>query len=136
MKNRWGGLLGFRAGGTTSNMVVSMSACTTQLLEVSLRAVTRTEYLWATVIPTTSIGDASTSVYRERKKYQLPNKRRADVVFRAAYTVNFNDSHFMTIDPEEKGSKCGSVDDAQAVRLPRFKWQSSIFIESNFRPRS
>ena len=74
MKNRWGGLLGFRAGGTTSNMVVSMSACTTQLLEVSLRAVTRTEYLWATVIPTTSIGDASTSVYREKKIISFQTK--------------------------------------------------------------
>ena len=56
------GLLGFKVGGTTSNMLVSMLACMAQLLDVSLRAVTRIEYLWATVIPIRSIGDASTSV--------------------------------------------------------------------------
>jgi hypothetical protein len=85
------------------------------------------------VIPIRSIGDASTSVYRETKK--VSDVGRVDTYF-LAYTVNFNDTHFMTINPEEKSSKCGSVDNAQAVRLSWFKWQSSILIESNFRPRS
>ena len=44
----------------TSNMVVSILVCATQLLDVSLRAVTRTEYLWATVILIRSVGDGST----------------------------------------------------------------------------
>ena len=38
-------LLGFRLGGIMSNMSASMLACMTQLLDVSFRAVTRTEYL-------------------------------------------------------------------------------------------
>ena len=34
-----------------------------QLLEVSFRAVTKTEYLWATEIVIKSVGDSSTSVW-------------------------------------------------------------------------
>jgi hypothetical protein len=30
----------------------------------------------------------------------------------ANYPISFNDSHLVTIDPEKKGSKCGSVDNA------------------------
>ena len=44
-ERRGGSLLGLRVGGTTSNMFVSISACMAQLLDVSLRAVTRIEYL-------------------------------------------------------------------------------------------
>jgi hypothetical protein len=55
-------VLGFKVGGTTSNMSVSMLAWITQLEEVSLRAVTRIEYRWATVRAIKSIGYSSTSV--------------------------------------------------------------------------
>ena len=57
-------LLYTRLSGTVSNIVESMFAWMTQLELVSLRAVTRTEYRCATVIDNTSIGDSSTSVYK------------------------------------------------------------------------
>ena len=53
------------ASGTVSNMSVSMLAWIAQFAEVSLRAVTRIEYRWATVIEMRSIGDSSTSVCRK-----------------------------------------------------------------------
>ena len=60
-------LLYTRLSGTVSNIVESMFAWMTQLELVSLRAVTRTEYRCATVIDNTSIGDSSTSVYKNKR---------------------------------------------------------------------
>ena len=59
---RQGHVLGFNAGGTVSNISVSMFACMAQLAVVSLRAVTSTEYRCATVILSRSVGDSWTSV--------------------------------------------------------------------------
>ena len=56
-------VLGFKVGGTVSNMSVSMLAWIAQLEQVSLRAVTRIEYRCATVTAIKSIGYSSTSVY-------------------------------------------------------------------------
>lgn len=55
-------ILGFRAGGTVSNMSVSMLAWMAQFDEVSLRAFTRTEYRCATVTLRRSMGAGSISV--------------------------------------------------------------------------
>ena len=55
-------VLGFKSGGTVSNILVSMFAWMAQFADVSLRAVTRMEYLCATVRLMRSIGDSSTSV--------------------------------------------------------------------------
>ena len=49
-------LLGFKAGGTSSNISVSMFAWIAQFVEVSLRAVTSTEYRCATVMLNKSVG--------------------------------------------------------------------------------
>jgi len=57
-----GAVLGFRLGGTVSNMSASMLAWMAQFAEVSLRAVTRTEYRCATVTLIKSVANSSTSV--------------------------------------------------------------------------
>ena len=54
--------LGLSAGGTVSNISVSMLAWIAQFALVSLRAVTRTEYRCATVKLIKSTGDSSMSV--------------------------------------------------------------------------
>ena len=56
-------VLGLSAGGTVSNMSVSMFAWMAQFDDVSLRAVTRMEYRCATVTESRSMGDSSVSVY-------------------------------------------------------------------------
>ncbi len=58
-------ILGLSASGTVSNMSVSMLAWMAQFAEVSLRAVTRTEYRCATVMEIKSMGDSATSVYQK-----------------------------------------------------------------------
>ena len=78
----------------------------------------------------------STQNIYKKENISSEKKKKRWTRFFEAYTVNFNDIHFMAINPEVKGSKCGNVDDSQAVGLPRFKWQSSIFIVSNCRPGS
>jgi hypothetical protein len=40
----------------------------------------------------------------------------------------------MTFNPEVKSSKCGSVDDAQAVGLPEFKWQVAFSLNPTVDP--
>ena len=69
--NRSEDILGWRAGGTVSNMSVSMLAWIAQLDDVSLRAVTRIEYRCATVTVSRSIGNSSTSVFTEKACQQV-----------------------------------------------------------------
>lgn len=72
-------VLGFKAGGTTSNMSVSMLAWIAQLEEVSLRAVTRTEYRCATVRAIKSIGYSSTSVYKPKLSARAAESKKEDI---------------------------------------------------------
>jgi len=64
-------VLGIKAGGTVSNISVSIFAWMAQLADVSFRAVTRMEYLCATVMVIRSIGDSSTSVYPSRRSVRF-----------------------------------------------------------------
>ena len=46
---------------------------------------------------------------KKRKENQLQKKKK-EKRGEGAYTVDFNDAHFMTINPEKKSSKSRSVD--------------------------
>jgi hypothetical protein len=49
------------------------------------------------------------------------------------YAVDFNNGHVVTINPEIEGSKCGRVDDSQAVGLSWLEGQCGVLVESNCR---
>lgn len=46
------------------------------------------------------------------------------------YTVDFDNAHVMSFYPEEKHAERRRIDNAQAIRLSDFKWESRIFVET------
>ena len=101
-----------------------MFAWMAQFADVSLRTVTRMEYLCATVMPIRSIGDSSTSVYPSHR-----SARFLESYDHGTYTINLYNTHFVTIYPEEEHSKGRGVHDAETVSFPRNEGQSGILIE-------
>ena len=91
---------------------------------MSLRAVTRMEYLCATVMLIRSIGDSSTSVCPSHRLAKFLERYDRDT-----YTIDLYNTHFVTIYPEEEHGEGRGVHDAETVRLPRDEGQGSILIE-------
>ena len=101
-----------------------MFACMTQLDEVSFRAVTSTEYRWATVTLSKSIGDFWTSVYDIRIS-TYPN-----LVNECAYPIGLDDCHIMAFNPKEERRERRHINHTQTIGLSWDEWQSGIFVEA------
>lgn len=47
------------------------------------------------------------------------------------YTVNLDDTHIVTVDPEEEHSECRCVHNAQTVGLAGLEWECRILVETD-----
>ena len=62
---------------------------------------------------TRSTGDSSTSVYEDVSARVVTHIRAVG----RTYTIDFNNAHVMTVDPEEKRGERGSVDNTETICL-------------------
>ena len=47
------------------------------------------------------------------------------------YAVNLNDTHIVTVDPEEEHGECRCVHNAQTVGLAGLEWECRILVETD-----
>ena len=52
------------------------------------------------------------------------------------YTIDFNNSHVVSVYPEEESGKGGRVYDPQTISFAGLEWQSGIFVEPHRRSHS
>jgi hypothetical protein len=70
------------------------------------------------------VGASATSVYTGVMSAIEMNCRAK------THSIDFNNAHVVSIDPEKEHCKCTSVDNSQTVGFPRNKIQSSVLVEA------
>ena len=74
------------------------------------------------------MGDCSTSVC-SKSHMSVTSKHH---IVKGAYTVDFDDTHIVPVDPEEECRKRARVHDPQTVCLSGLEGERRVFVKANF----